>query len=301
MKKALIVGINSYSPQKPLRGCLNDAADLANLLGASFGFQNITTLRDSEVSAAVLRERLETLLRPDPGETDAVRYFHFSGHGGRVYDREGDEPDTIDENLCMGNYVWSDPASYLVDDLLGDILHQAHENAPTMRVYVTLDACHSGTGTRDVASTETWEIIDNKSRQVFGAPPEELHFKIDDGRLPLLVVSRQADDPPELINRLADAERPPPAGSKVGAATAAGEPNSHLLLSGCAAFETCKDAPIEGRYNGVFSYALVHALRADPSMSWRDLHEVVTPVVAAFIQRPQLEGPDPLKTRRVFS
>ncbi len=299
MRKALLIGLNAYNPQKPLRGCLNDVDDLAALLsGSDFSFDQVSVLKDAAVTGDDLLARLSQLLSCDPGENDPVRVFHFSGHGGRALDDGGDEDDQIDENLCMGNYVWSDPTSFILDDTLAALLKTAHVAAPHMRVYVTLDCCHSGTGTKDVSTSETWEQSDLRARVQSGATAEELKLAIDDPRLAYYAIARQAEDPPNIGERPATAAAPQ--GSGLGQVKG-GEPTTHLLLSGCAAAQTCKDAPIEGRYNGVFTYAIVRALRADPSLSWAALSEVAGEVVKSFNQNPQLEGPPALKSRRAFS
>ena len=301
MKKALVVGLNTYQTQKSLRGCLNDAADVAALLKDSFHFDQVLTLPEATVTKVSLVAALNTLFRAEPGETDGERVFFFAGHGGRVFDLNGDEVDHIDENLCMPDYDSSKPETYLLDDEFADILQAAYVAAPTLRRFILLDSCHSGTATREVDTTLDWETVDRRIKTAFlVSTPAALHWRANDPRLALACVPRMAEDPPALAAALANTDPGAISSSSFGTGENS-EPVSHQLLSGCNDSQTCKDVPLDGVYRGIFTYTLCQLARANPDISWQALRDQVTQVIEnTFGQSPQLEGPAAMKLLPIF-
>ncbi len=304
MKKALVIGVNQYSPQKPLRGCVNDAKAINSLLREVYSFDETTLLIDQSVTKTTILDSLTTLLEPIPNELDGVRVFFFAGHGGRVLDVSGDEVDKIDENLCMPDYDWSNTSTYILDDDLARVLEKGAQASPAIRLYVLLDSCHSGTGTRDVPSTLTWQDIDAVSKSILNAStPAAAGLGSDDPRLSLLCVSRVASDPLEVTVLLKNADST--LESKylsLGFSSINNQPDSHLLLSGCTANQTCKDVPLDGDYHGIFTYTLTKLARANPAITWSDLQVSIMGIIAEpFNQNPQLEGASALKALPIFS
>ncbi len=300
MKRALVVGVNEYAPQKPLRGCINDANGLEQLLRERFGYGPIKRLIDAEASKARILEELRTLLAPAPGETEGSRVFFFAGHGGRVLDVNGDEVDRIDENLCMPDYQWDVATTYVLDDELSLTLTEAFERAPWLRTYVILDSCHSGTATRNVSDSLTWSDVDKAALKLGVKDPRQAGWSLKDPTLPVLSVARQANDPPELdviVRGAPDVQTATLASPRAGAG-----PVGHLLLSGCSAAQTCKDVPLDGDYHGIFSYCLEKTVREKPAISWRELQRATNDLISeGFNQNPQLEGPESWKDDAVFA
>ncbi len=81
-------------------------------------------------------------------EGDVQQVIFYAGHGGRVFDKDGNEIDKIDENLCMREYDSLNINTYVLDDEFGTVINSAFEAAPFLRIYIVLDSCHSGTATR---------------------------------------------------------------------------------------------------------------------------------------------------------
>jgi hypothetical protein len=84
-KLALLVGINHYSSQDDLAGCLMDVELQRELLIHRFGFKasDILTLSDRQAT----RENIETAFLEhltQQAKPDDVVMFHFSGYGGQV-------------------------------------------------------------------------------------------------------------------------------------------------------------------------------------------------------------------------
>lgn len=78
MRKALIVGINDY-PGRPLRGCVNDANMIADLLAMHEDDTiNFDVIRCHNLKTKdALRSRIYDLFKHD----DEISLFYFSGHG----------------------------------------------------------------------------------------------------------------------------------------------------------------------------------------------------------------------------
>lgn len=139
---ALIVGINYVGKSHSLNGCVRDALRMTSLLTNFVGVprDNITLLTDAGESdntpiAYNIRQALEWLTVKS--KTASCVIFHFSGHGSRTVDRDGDEEDGLDEFIVPLDY----PRSYITDDeLYMRLFVPAKSN-----VIAFIDACHSGT------------------------------------------------------------------------------------------------------------------------------------------------------------
>ena len=132
MKRALLVGIDTYENFGDLAGCENDVSALYPLLQANedgspnFDCRALLGSRD-DVSRRTMLEAVGELLTP--GEDVAL--FYFAGHGiGQTNDVSLALPD--------GDHV--DPGLPL------SLLLGKAQNADVKQVIVILDACHSGAG-----------------------------------------------------------------------------------------------------------------------------------------------------------
>ncbi|MGE4531508.1 MAG: caspase family protein [Acidithiobacillus sp.] len=82
MKKALVIGIDNY-PTAPLRGCVNDATAISQLLEANgdgspnFSVQTLTS-NDVDIGCAALETAISDLFKGGDAETALL---YFAGHG----------------------------------------------------------------------------------------------------------------------------------------------------------------------------------------------------------------------------
>ncbi|MGH7496599.1 MAG: caspase family protein [bacterium] len=143
LKKALLIGINEY-PDVPLRGCVNDVMQMKEALIDLFGFapENIQMILDREATQKGVVEGLDWLAQG--GNEQAVRVFHYAGHGHFVPDKSGDEPDGADEALVPYDHERN---GYLIDDHLKELYDRFPANG---NLTLIMDCCHSGTNQRDV-------------------------------------------------------------------------------------------------------------------------------------------------------
>lgn len=94
-RRAVIIAINYIGQQGELSGCHNDAKNMMEYIKDVHGFQqeNITVLMDDGVNTsptkANILEAYRTLVaQSKPGD---VAFCHYSGHGGKLRDDDGDE------------------------------------------------------------------------------------------------------------------------------------------------------------------------------------------------------------------
>ena len=156
-KVALIIAIADYSDAPGWRNLssMNDVRYVKDaLLKVGFEANNIDTLVNKAATKKGMIDALEKLYNK-VNEGDIV-YFQFSGHGQQIQDDNGDELDGYDEALIPADApaTW-DPLSYkgenhFRDDLLGEKLNKIRKKiGPNGSLVVLIDACHSGTATRD--------------------------------------------------------------------------------------------------------------------------------------------------------
>ena len=163
-KYALLVGESRYDSAT---GWVNLLAfkDLAlvksALLRQGFPEANIVCIRDHEATKAKI---IEAFRRELTGKAQAgdIAFFYYSGHGQRMQDKNGDEPDGFDEAFVpvdapkryqKGIY---EGERHLSDDEFQALLLPLRKKlGPSGSLVVAVDACYSGSITRGpVASVE---------------------------------------------------------------------------------------------------------------------------------------------------
>lgn len=127
MRKALVVGINDY-PTSPLRGCINDAEAVTNLIGRNGDNSiNFDVKFEKNVSS---KSKLMHLVKNLFSGNNETALFYFSGHGFL--------------NELGGGYIVTPDARQNDEGLLMDeLLNIANHSEADNRVII-LDCCHSG-------------------------------------------------------------------------------------------------------------------------------------------------------------
>ncbi len=172
---ALLVGVGDYpnssgwvklsakNDLQLLKSCLQDH---------KVNQRNISTLLDAQVTRNSIISAINTKLleKVKPGD---IAYFHFSGHGQQMPDKNGDEPDGLDEALVPFN----SPKYYqkginegqylLTDDDLSIAFNKLRKKlGPNGRLIITLDACHSGSATRGIIKARGTDIIMSENQLI---------------------------------------------------------------------------------------------------------------------------------------
>jgi hypothetical protein len=271
---ALLVGIDSYPPPiSALTGCIKDLNKIEHYLHSyiatsqesseslttsglsirSFGNLHICRLENAQATYVNMvlgfREHLQH------AKADDVVWFHFSGHGAEQYTAEEFltlEPNGKDQTLVC---YQDDPTSqfHLADKELAILLHevklsQGNEVTNKNQIIVSLDCCHSGSGTRD------FEFVkDLKSRKADLDLPRSR------------AIAAQSENGIRSID------------SYIGDYSTQWQKNkqiqipltSHVLLSACESVQLAGDLP----RGGVFTSGLIDALTAaNGELNYSDLY-----------------------------
>lgn len=274
-RKAICVGINKFAnyPQFALKGCVNDAKDMASLCKSLLGFKasQVTVLTDAQATKANIMAQLKAAVAAAKAGKIQYLLFSLSSHGTQMADKGGDEPDGMDEafvpyDIAQKGKMW-DPARIISDDEFHDLFQQLPESV-LLEVY--LDTCHSGTGLRGA------EFSLNAPRPRFVAPPAgELQ-----GPVKQHVVRGFA------IDRVAPKTTAKAAAKDIASA------RHHILWTGCKSNQTSADAHFNGRYSGAFTYHFVKTMLATQNKLSRKavVDKIRAELKGKFTQVPQLES-----------
>jgi hypothetical protein len=140
----VLTGINYVGQQGELSGCHNDVGNMKDYIMDIHGFKesDITILMDDGKNTNPTRDNIvaayhKLVASAQPG--DAV-FIHYSGHGGKLRDDDGDEADGYDETLVPLDYA---SAGQIRDDDIFKVLVGPMAAGVTMTCI--FDCCHSGT------------------------------------------------------------------------------------------------------------------------------------------------------------
>jgi hypothetical protein len=143
--RALLVGVGDVR-NNPLPGIdvdIDNMRKTALIMG--FEPQNIKVLFNEQATSTNVHGALESWIRDGVGPNDHVLVY-FSTHGTRVSDPKS--ANGVDDAIVMHD---TEPANgKLINVLLGRELGAAIGQSPSRNVLVLVDACHSGSATRDL-------------------------------------------------------------------------------------------------------------------------------------------------------
>jgi hypothetical protein len=160
---ALTVGLNSVDKnhyggwEGRLVACEADALDMASVLKTK-GFQVTTLLTKQATRDAVLKGISAAAAAAKAGD---ITVYANSSHGSQLPDQSDEEPDGLDETICMYD-------GQIVDD---EIYSAFGKLAAGVRVLFLSDSCHSGTVARG-APGDAAARPQRAAGAVRGMPPE---------------------------------------------------------------------------------------------------------------------------------
>lgn len=224
---ALTIGLNSVDPghyagwSGDLVACEADAEDMAEI-AKSRKFKVKTLLTKAATRAQVAGEISRAAGTLASGD---IFLLSYSGHGGQVPDRDGEEEDAQDETWCLYD-------GQMLDDEINAALGKF---AQGVRVLVFSDSCHSGTVTREAYYNGTMALRGP------AAGSRAVRYRCMPREMALRVYRRNKAfyDAIQKTPGLADAEESVKA--------------SVLLISGCQDNQTSAD----GDFNGLFTANLL--------------------------------------------
>jgi uncharacterized caspase-like protein len=125
-----------------LSGCHNDVKNIKKFLIQKQGFQKkdvLMLMDDGRTRAPTRKNIIDAFTRiTHYSKAGDVVFVHYSGHGGRVRDLDGDEDDGFDETLIPVDYR---NAGQIVDDDMYNILVQAMPADVNVTVLVSIIVC----------------------------------------------------------------------------------------------------------------------------------------------------------------
>lgn len=150
-KKALCIGINYKSQDRELRGCVNDAWNMAEFLKSFWNYasEDIMVLTDEPYNLKYMPTKRNILsalrwLVKDAQPGDCL-FFHYSGHGGRIVDLDGCRVDGHRADgfeKAIHPVDWERAGEIVTEDLY-DVMVKP---LPTgCRLNALFDSCYSGT------------------------------------------------------------------------------------------------------------------------------------------------------------
>ncbi|WP_080403659.1 caspase family protein [Burkholderia ubonensis] len=148
MRKALVVGIDSYTNVSPLYGCVNDSFAVKGMLdrhadgSVNFGVKHLTATGPNDpIEREELRDAIKSLFAGD-GE---VSLLYFAGHG---------------HIEATGGYLCASDVKTGNDGVpLAEIMTMANQSRIQNRVII-LDSCHSGVAGGSALQQQVAEISD---------------------------------------------------------------------------------------------------------------------------------------------
>lgn len=157
-KRALLVAIEQYPEAggwAKIHAC-NDIDLIQPVLNKQgFRTEDQLVLRNEQATRKAVDTAFTSLTQS--AEEGDIIYVHFSCHGQQMADDDGDEVDGLDEALVMYDARRRFKAdvyegeNHLRDDSLYEYLEALRKKIGSKgQILVVLDACHSGTGTRDI-------------------------------------------------------------------------------------------------------------------------------------------------------
>jgi len=133
---ALTIGIADYpGTENDLESSATDANLMKNILSTKGGW-NTQILVDQQATRSNVESKIVNWMVANEDNND-ISLIYFTGHGSQLQDDDGDEPDGIDECLCL--YDIDSPSGYWRDDDFATTLDLFEG-----RVIVILDSCFSG-------------------------------------------------------------------------------------------------------------------------------------------------------------
>uniref|UniRef100_A0A6C0EWS2 Peptidase C14 caspase domain-containing protein n=1 Tax=viral metagenome TaxID=1070528 RepID=A0A6C0EWS2_9ZZZZ len=261
MKRALLVGINYLGTSNQLNGCINDINNIGTYLYTVRKYNSFIVLTDytaQKPTRANILSAFAVLLK-DVVAGDEL-WFHYSGHGALMRDTSGDEESRQDSCICPLDFARS---GFITDDLIRNNLALLVPKG--VRLYIILDACHSGTGC-------------------------DLRYKYDDSSY---LTNKKAPLPSTYVTADWSLQQ-----TNYEYKRYAKTNGDVFCISGCQDSQTSADAYIDGQAAGALSYILLTCLRNNsPTIyKWKHLLKDICcgEKVNRFEQRTAITSGNPL-------
>ncbi|KAI8339206.1 caspase domain-containing protein [Chlamydoabsidia padenii] len=296
-KRALLIGINYFRSKNELRGCINDVQNVKSFLISSYNFreEDMVILTDDQSDPRFIPTRQNMIsgmqwLVANAQPNDSF-FFHFSGHGGSVKDRDGDEDDGYDETIYPVDHDrYPGESGQILDDEMNAIMVRPLPRG--CRLTAIFDSCHSGTALDLPYVYSTQGAV--KEQSVFkdaGSGLMKAGMAYASGNVGGALSSLMSIGNKVMSGKKADERMKQFKGSEADV----------IMFSGCKDDQTSADAVINSRATGAMSYSLITALRANKNQSYLQLLNSIRAILREkYSQRPQFSSSHPIDTNLLF-
>lgn len=236
MRRALLVGINYTGTPYQLYGCINDVVNMGSYLQKVRKYNSFVIMTDTTTikpTRSNILAGFRALLQG--AKSGDELWFHFSGHGTLVHDASRDEESGKDSCICPIDVA---RAGFISDDVIRSNLAALVPKG--VRLYMVLDACHSGTGC-------------------------DLRYKYDDESY---LTSRLATLPEKYVPNDWSLQQTSYEFKRYSKTE-----GEVFCISGCQDEQTSADAFLGGQASGVVTYLLLNCLNnnSESTYKWKHL------------------------------
>ena len=297
-RKALLIGINYFGTQSELRGCINDVRNIKAFLEQQYKLDEVMVLTDDQTGdPSKMPTRANILngfrwLNQGAKSGDSL-IMHYSGHGGSVRDKDGDEEDGNDETLCPVDY---DSAGQILDDDVHEALVKGIPDG--VRLTAIMDCCHSAS---ILDLPYTYNV--NGDLEIIAFDKNKGISKIFASGVKLALGDKTAgmrgiQEGFKMIMSGGGGDSGAQAKSVATRTTNA----DIIMFSGCQDSQTSADASIGGEATGAMSFALIKALKENPHMDYTHLLGRMREILKdQYTQVPMMSAGRKLKLESAFT
>ncbi|OJJ60520.1 hypothetical protein ASPSYDRAFT_737834 [Aspergillus sydowii CBS 593.65] len=292
-RKALLIGINYFGQPNQLQGCINDVTNVSSFLHERKGYrrEDMVILTDDQknpksvpTKSNIIRAMQWLVHEAQPNDS---LFIHFSGHGGRTPDLDGDEEDGFDDVIYPVDYR---TAGHIVDDEMHDIMVRPLQ--PGARLTAVFDSCHSGTAL-DLPYIYSTQGILKEPNLAKEAASDLFSAFTSYSRGDLGGVAQTAIG---FFKKaaLGDSARERTVRTKTS-------PADVVMFSGSKDTQTSADTFQDGEARGALSWAFIKVLQRYPNLSYVQLLNLIRAELdGKYTQKPQLSCSHPLDTDLLF-
>jgi len=296
-KKGVFIGINYGDTEHKLLGCVNDAINISELFKTKFGFNDILILTDESEDENLKPTRSNIIdamnwLVYDAKAGDSL-LFHFSGHGARVKDNNGDEMDGFDESIIPCDFKTK---GRIIDDKIHELLVEPLPKG--CKLTAIFDCCHSGT-IMDLPYTYQYktdvEVIDNDVRKAIFDKTNDVVSTIATGNPTAIADS---------LKSIFDGSLRKVASNGIDPVTIKNlqSKGEVIQISGCRDDQKSTDIKMGNIKSGVMSHYLMKLLNQNREYTIHELLIGIRKCIAErkFAQIPQISSNRPLSPNDKF-
>ncbi|BDD57140.1 hypothetical protein MAP00_002532 [Monascus purpureus] len=292
-RKALLIGINYFGQPNQLKGCINDVKEMSIFLNKRYGYRReyMVILTDDQqnpmsipTKANMLRAMQWLVKGAQPNDS---LFIHYSGHGGRTPDLDGDEDDGFDDVIYPVDYRNS---GHIVDDEMHDIMVKPLQ--PGVRLTAIFDSCHSGTAL-DLPYVYSTQGVLKEPNLAKDAAQGLLDVFLSYERGDLSSIASTAVG---LFKKAAigNSAREKTVRTKTS-------PADVVMFSGSKDTQTSADTFQGGEARGALSWAFIKSLNQRPNQSYLQLlNSIRAELEGKYSQKPQLSCSHPLDVNLLF-